>query len=169
MAGRRPPQWVGLKFFNVYGPNEYHKGEMRSLVTKAFPVAACGGAVSLFRSHHPDYPDGGQMRDFVYVKDCVAVMLWLRETSDVSGLFNLGTGRARSWLDLMAALYGAVGRELRVTWTDIPEGLRERYQYFTEARMERLKAAGYGRPFMSVDEGVRDYVKSHLQTDDPYR
>jgi ADP-L-glycero-D-manno-heptose 6-epimerase len=169
LEGRRPPQWVGLKFFNVYGPNEYHKGEMRSLVTKAYPIAACGGAVGLFRSHHPDYPDGGQLRDFVYVKDCVAVMLWLRQRQGVSGLFNLGTGQARSWLDLMAALYGALGRELRVAWTDIPEGLRERYQYFTQARMERLRAAGYDRPFMSVEDGVRDYVRNHLATGDPYR
>jgi ADP-L-glycero-D-manno-heptose 6-epimerase len=167
--GKQPPQWAGLKFFNVYGPNEYHKADMRSLVTKAYPVAARGGAVGLFRSHNPAYPDGGQMRDFVYVQDCVAVMLWLFETRGVNGLFNVGTGRARSWLDLMGALYGALGREPSITWTDVPPELRERYQYFTEARMERLRAAGYVRPFLSVEEGVRDYVQRFLATDDPYR
>jgi ADP-L-glycero-D-manno-heptose 6-epimerase len=166
---RRPPQWAGLKFFNVYGPNEYHKAEMRSLVAKAYPVAARGDAVGLFRSYHPAYQDGGQMRDFVHVQDCVAVMLWLLETPSVSGLFNVGTGRARSWLDLVRALYQALGRELAVTWMDMPEELRPRYQYFTEARLERLRAAGYQRPFLTVEDGVRDYVRSYLATADPYR
>ncbi|MGD2067592.1 MAG: ADP-glyceromanno-heptose 6-epimerase [Gemmatimonadota bacterium] len=164
-----PPRWVGLKFFNVYGPNEYHKGDMRSVVTKAYPTAAEGGAVTLFRSHHPDYPDGGQMRDFVYVRDCVDVMIWLGEHSDVNGLYNLGTGRAQTWLELMGALYDAVGRELRVEWVDTPEAIRDRYQYFTEADMEKLRSAGYDRPFASVEEGVGDYVERFLATDDPYR
>lgn len=164
-----PPQWAGLKFFNVYGPNEYHKGEMRSLVTKAFAGAVAGKPVTLFRSHHPDYPDGGQQRDFVYVRDAVSVMRWLYENRSVSGLFNLGTGRAQSWLELMGALYDAVGVELRVEWVDTPMELRDRYQYFTEARMEKLRAAGYDRPFASVEEGVRDYVERFLATDDPYR
>jgi ADP-L-glycero-D-manno-heptose 6-epimerase len=164
-----PPQWVGLKFFNVYGPNEYHKAEMRSLVTKAYPRAAAGEPVTLFRSHHPHYPDGGQMRDFVYVRDCVDVMLWLHRNENVSGLFNLGTGRAQTWLDLMAALYGAVGRELAVEWVDTPLELRDRYQYFTEAKMERLRAAGYRASFAPVEEGVRDYVQRYLATDEPYR
>ena len=164
-----PPQWAGLKFFNVYGPNEYHKAEMRSLVTKAFPRAVAGEPVTLFRSGHPDYPDGGQMRDFVYVRDCVEVMLWLRETRSVSGLFNLGTGRAQTWLQLMTALYRAVGRELSVEWVDTPVELSDRYQYFTEAKMVRLRAAGYRKPFASVEEGVRDYVQRYLCTDNPYR
>lgn len=164
-----PPQWVGLKFFNVYGPNEYHKGDMRSVVTKAFPAAARGEPTTLFRSHHPDYPDGGQMRDFVYVKDCVDVMLWLLEHPEISGLFNLGTGRAQSWLELMEALYGAVGRRMEVRWIDTPEEIRDRYQYYTCARMDRLRAAGYTRPFRPVEEGVADYVREHLATDDPYR
>jgi len=164
-----PPQWVGLKFFNVYGPNEHHKNDMRSVVTKAYPVAARGEVATLFRSHHPDYPDGGQMRDFIYVKDCVDVMLWLMEHRSVSGLFNLGTGRAQSWLDLMEALYGAVGRELRIRWMDTPEEIRDRYQYFTQAEMGRLRAAGYTRAFRDVREGVRDYVESHLSQDDPFR
>jgi ADP-L-glycero-D-manno-heptose 6-epimerase len=165
----RPPQWAGLKFFNVYGPNEYHKAEMRSLVTKAHPRAALGEAVALFRSHHPDYPDGGQLRDFVYVRDCVDVMLWLRERRDVSGLFNLGTGRAQSWLELMGALYRSVGRELRVEWVDMPPELRDRYQYYTEARVDRLRAAGYTAPFAPVAQGVQEYVERYLSTGDPYR
>ena len=163
-----PPQWVGLKFFNVYGPNEHHKGDMRSVVTKAYPGAARGEPVTLFRSHHPDYPDGGQMRDFVYVKDCVDVMLWLIENPDVSGPFNLGTGRAQTWLEMMGALYGAAGTELAVDWVDTPEEIRDRYQYFTQAEMGRLRAVGYDRPLRPVEEGVADYVASHLATDDPY-
>jgi ADP-L-glycero-D-manno-heptose 6-epimerase len=165
----RPPQWVGLKFFNVYGPNEYHKGEMRSVVTKAYPGAAEGRPVTLFRSHHPDYPDGGQMRDFVYVRDCVDVMVWLRDQPEVNGLFNLGTGRAQTWLELMGALYEAVGRDLDVNWVDTPEHLRDKYQYFTQAEMAKLRDAGYAASFASVEEGVRDYVERYLATDDPYR
>ncbi|HSG07078.1 MAG TPA: ADP-glyceromanno-heptose 6-epimerase [Longimicrobiales bacterium] len=164
-----PPQWVGLKFFNVYGPNEYHKEDMRSVVTKAYPGAAAGEPVTLFRSHHPDYPDGGQMRDFVYVKDCVDVMIWLMEHPEVDGLFNLGTGKAQTWLELMGALYAAVGREMQVEWKDTPEDIRDKYQYFTQAEMGRLRAAGYDQPFRSVEEGVEDYVKQHLAAEDPYR
>jgi len=157
-----PPSWAGLKFFNVYGPNEHHKGEMRSVVTKAWPTAAAGQAVTLFRSHHEGYADGGQMRDFVYVEDCVDVMLWLLEHTDVSGIFNLGTGRAQSWLELMTALYDAVGQELRVEWVDTPAEIRDRYQYFTQADMTKLRAAGYDRAFRSVEEGVADYVERFL-------
>ena len=164
-----PPQWVGLKFFNVYGPNEYHKGDMMSGVTRAWPGASRGEPVTLFRSHHPDYADGGQMRDFVYVEDCVDVMLWAMERPDVNGLFNLGTGRAQSWLDFMGALYAAVGKPMEVAWKVTPEEIRDRYQYFTQAEMGRLRAAGYDRPFRSVEEGVADYVTRYLATDDPYR
>ena len=168
-SGSVPPHWAGLKLFNVYGPNEYHKGEMRSVVCKAYPRATAGEPAVLFRSHRPDYPDGGQKRDFIHVRDCVDVMLWLRDHEEVNGLFNLGTGRARSWLDLMTALYGAVGRELSVEWIDVPEELRDRYQYFTEADMSALRAAGYDGTFLSIEDGVRDYVSRYLATDDPYR
>ena len=164
-----PPQWVGLKFFNVYGPNEHHKGNMRSVVLKNHGSAARGEAVTLFRSHHPDYQDGGQMRDFVYVKDCEDVVLWLMENRGVSGLLNLGTGRAQTWLELMGALYAAVDQKLQVDWVDTPEEIRDRYQYFTQADIGRLLAAGYDRPFRSVEEGVADYVEQHLAQDDPYR
>jgi ADP-L-glycero-D-manno-heptose 6-epimerase len=167
--GPKPRQWAGLKFFNVYGPNEYHKGDMRSVIAKAYPTAAAGRPVTLFRSNHPDYEDGGQMRDFVYVQDCVEVMLWLVENDEVSGLFNVGTGRAQSWLQLMEALHSAVGQKLEVDWIDIPESIGDRYQNFTEAPMTRLRGAGYEKPFRSVEEGVADYVERFLATDDPYR
>jgi ADP-L-glycero-D-manno-heptose 6-epimerase len=161
----RPPQWAGLKFFNVYGPNEHHKGDMRSLVTKAYPQVASGAGVTLFRSHHPDYPDGGQMRDFVYVRDCVDVMLWIKDNPSVNGLFNLGTGRAQTWLDLVGALFRAAGREPRIEWKDTPPEIRGSYQYFTQADMGKLLGAGYERPFASVEEGVTDYVLNYLAKD----
>lgn len=168
-GGPRPPQWVGLRFFNVYGPNEYHKGTMRSVVEQAFRRAAAGEPVRLFRSHHPDYEDGGQLRDFVYVEDCVAWMLWLLDNPQVSGLFNCGTGKARSFLDLAHAVFHALGREPEVEWVDTPEAIRERYQYFTEARMERARSAGYDAPFRTLEEGVTEYVQRYLATADPYR
>lgn len=164
-----PPHWYGLRFFNVYGPNEYHKGGMRSMVTKSFPAASAGQPVTLFRSHHPRYSDGGQERDFVYVDDCVAVVRWLLDARPSSGLFNVGTGRAQSWLELMSALYGAVGTALSVEWVDTPESIRAHYQYHTEADLTKLRAAGYDRPFRSVEEGVEAYVSRFLLTDDPYR
>ena len=165
----RPPQWVGLRFFNVYGPNEYHKGPMRSVAEQAFRQAAEGRPVRLFRSHRPDVPDGGQLRDFVHVDDCVALALWFLEHPGVSGLFNCWTGRARSFLDLARAVFAALGREPEIEWVDTPEAIRERYQYFTEARMERVRAAGYRAPFRTLEEGVADYVHRFLATDDPWR
>lgn len=164
-----PPQWVGLKFFNVYGPNEYHKGTMQSVVVQNYARVAAGESLRLFRSHHPDYPDGGQRRDFVYVRDCVNVMLWLLNTPDVSGLFNLGTGSSRTWLDLARAVFAAAGRKELIEFIDMPAPLIEKYQYFTEARMSRLRAAGYEQPFTSLEEGVTDYVQRYLATHDRYR
>ena len=166
---RAPPQWVGLKFFNVYGPNEYHKGDMRSVVCKAYPRALSGEPARLFRSRHPGYTDGGQKRDFVHVRDCVAAMIWLKDHRDVSGLFNLGTGSAQTWLELMRALYETLGRRLTVDWIDLPEEIADRYQYFTEADMSALQEAGLDRPFTSVKEGVGSYVRQYLAADDPYR
>ncbi len=139
------------------------------MVTKAYPAAAGGGPVTLFRSHDPRWEDGGQMRDFVYVRDCVRVMTWLADHPGVSGLFNLGTGRAQSWLELMQALFDAVGRDLAIRWVDTPVEIRDRYQYFTEADMEKLRDAGYEEDFATVEEGVADYVERFLATDDPYR
>ncbi|MFQ5985413.1 MAG: ADP-glyceromanno-heptose 6-epimerase [Alphaproteobacteria bacterium] len=164
----RPPQWVGLKFFNVYGPNEYHKEDMRSIVHKAFAEAVRGNAVTLFKSHDPRYPDGGQMRDFVWVKDCVDVITWLLDNPEVNGLFNLGSGKARTFADIGSALFRALGKEPRISYVDTPAPLRDQYQYFTEARMDRLRAAGYDKPFRALEEGVAEYVHDYLSRPDPY-
>jgi ADP-L-glycero-D-manno-heptose 6-epimerase len=168
-GGPRPPQWAGLKFFNVYGPNEYHKGPMRSVAAQIYADAAASIPAVLFKSHHPDYPDGGQMRDFVWVGDCVDVVLWLLGEREVSGLFNLGSGTARSFKDLAAAVFRALGKEPEIRYVDTPEGIRDKYQYFTEADMTRLRAAGYTRPFTSLEDGVARYVRDYLDTPDPYR
>ncbi len=165
---KAPPQWVGLKFFNVYGPNEYHKSDQRSVVCVKFPEAESGAPVRLFKSCRPDYPDGGQKRDFIYVKDCVEVVLWFLDNPGISGLYNVGTGQARSFSDLAHALCAALGREPSVAYFDMPETLRGAYQYFTEARMDRLRQAGYTRPFTSLEDGVRDYVQNYLTNDNPY-
>ena len=164
----KPAQHVGLKFFNVYGPNEYHKGGQRSVAHHLYPRAVAGEAARLFKSHNPAYPDGGQMRDFVWVGDCVSVMMWLLDHAKVNGLFNLGTGKARSFADLARALYAAAGRNANIEYVDTPEAIRDKYQYFTEARMERLRAAGYELPMTSLEDGIRMYVRDHLATADPY-
>jgi ADP-L-glycero-D-manno-heptose 6-epimerase len=168
-GGPRPPQWVGLKFFNVYGPNEYHKGTMQSVVAQKYPLVAAGQPVTLFTSHHPDYPDGGQMRDFIYVEDCVNVILWLLERPQVSGLYNLGSGRARSFSDLARAIAAAAGVPARIEFIPMPEAIRPNYQYYTEARMRKLRDAGYDRPFTSIEDGVRRYVEGYLAVADKYR
>jgi ADP-L-glycero-D-manno-heptose 6-epimerase len=167
-GGPRPPQWAGLRFFNVYGPNEYHKGAMRSVVKQVHERAMAGEPAILFRSHNPDYPDGGQLRDFVWVGDCVEVMMWLHDHPGVSGLFNLGTGKARSFADLAVAVFAALGRNADIHYVDTPVEIRDRYQYFTEARMERLRGAGYDKPFTPLEDGVRRYVTTFLATPDPY-
>jgi ADP-L-glycero-D-manno-heptose 6-epimerase len=167
--GKRPVQWAGLKFFNVYGPNEYHKGAMKSVVAQLYPRAAKGETARLFRSHRADVPDGGQQRDFVHVADCVDMMLFLYDHPAVSGLFNVGSGEARSFADLAAAVYRALGREPAIEFVDTPAEIRDKYQYFTEAHMERLRAAGYDKPATPLEEGVRDYVQNYLAAADPYR
>ncbi|HKW52780.1 MAG TPA: ADP-glyceromanno-heptose 6-epimerase [Stellaceae bacterium] len=165
----RPPQWAGLKFFNVYGPNEYHKGAMKSVVAQIYPRAAKSEPARLFRSHRADVPDGGQKRDFVHVRDCVDMMLWLNDHPEVSGLFNIGSGTARSFADLAAAVFRALGHEPRIDFVDTPPEIRDKYQYFTEARMDRLRAAGYTKPPTTLEDGVRDYVQTYLAAADPYR
>jgi len=168
-GARLPPQWVGLKFFNVYGPNEYHKGSMRSVIAKNFSEIQRGTPMRLFRSHKSEYPDGGQKRDFIYVRDCVDVILWLLENPKVSGLYNLGSGQARTWLDLANAMFAALGRPANVEIIEMPVELQSKYQYFTQARMDRLRSAGYVQPFTSLEDGVRDYVSQYLMQGDPYR
>jgi ADP-L-glycero-D-manno-heptose 6-epimerase len=154
--------WAGLKFFNVYGPNEYHKGRMASVVWHAFNQIKDTGEMKLFRSHHPDYTDGGQMRDFVYVKDVAAVCIWLMEQRKKSGIFNLGSGTARTFLDLVKNTFQNMGKEENVSFVDTPMDIRDKYQYFTEANMSKLKEAGYTTPFHTLEEGIQDYVKNYL-------
>ena len=167
--GCRPPQWVGLKFFNVYGPNEYHKGGQRSVAVQLFEQIKDTGQVQLFKSHRSDYEDGAQLRDFIWVEDCVSVMLWLYQTPSVSGIFNCGTGAARSFADLAKSCFDALGHPSNIKYIDTPESLRGHYQYFTEARMERLRGAGYDRQFTSLEDGVARYIKKYLQANDPHR
>ena len=166
--GHAPPRWFGLKFFNVFGPNEYHKGEMRSLVAKNYARVAAGEAVRLFKSYRPDFADGGQLRDFVYVKDCVAALLHLWRQGRASGLYNIGSGRARSFADLIGALAAACGRVPRIEYVDMPEALRPTYQYFTEAPLGRLRAAGYDGQFAPLEAAVADFVAGYLARPDPY-
>jgi ADP-L-glycero-D-manno-heptose 6-epimerase len=164
-----PPQWVGLKFFNVFGPNEYHKGEMMSLVAKRFDEAKGGKAVRLFKSHREGVADGGQQRDFIYVDDAVAVIRWLLEARSVSGLFNVGTGQARSFRDLIAAMFRALGREPDIEYVDMPPAIRDQYQYFTQAKVEKLRRAGYNAGFTALEEAVSRYISSFLNQPDRYR
>lgn len=158
----RPPQWAGLRFFNVYGPNEGHKGCMKSVVAQKYPAVRDDQPLTLFRSHNPDYADGGQMRDFVYVGDCVAVMLWLLDNPQVNGLFNVGTGKARSFLDLARAIYAAMGKAENINYIDTPGHIRSQYQYFTEAKLQHLRAAGFSAPFTSLEDGVAATVRAYL-------
>jgi ADP-L-glycero-D-manno-heptose 6-epimerase len=168
-GGPRPPQWAGLKFFNVYGPNEYHKGSMISVVHVKHGEIAAGLPPTLFRANAPGLGDGAQARDFIHVDDTVAVMLWLLENPGAQGLFNVGTGRARSYLDLAHAVCDAAGVERRVHFVDMPERLAPQYQNFTQARIDRLRAAGYGVPFISLEDGVARYVRDYLDRANMYR
>lgn len=165
---KTPPQWVGLKFFNIYGPNEYHKGDQKSVAAQIFPYAKEGAPVRLFKSYNPEYPDGGQKRDFVYVKDCVKVVEWLLNNRDVSGLYNIGTGEARPFADLAKAIFAAMEKQPLINYIEMPEEIKHKYQYFTQANMERLRNAGYNEPFSSIEDGVRDYVQNYLAKEDPY-
>ncbi|NJM94266.1 MAG: ADP-glyceromanno-heptose 6-epimerase [Cytophagales bacterium] len=159
----KPFYWAGLKFFNVYGPQEYHKGRMASVVYHAYRQIQQTGCMKLFRSHHPRFGDGEQMRDFIYVNDLVEVMYFLMHHRKNSGLYNLGTGQARSFKDLASAVFAALGSTPQIEYIDTPSDIRSRYQYFTEAKMERLRGIGYEKPFTSLEEGVYDYVTNFLQ------
>ncbi|MBK9534520.1 MAG: ADP-glyceromanno-heptose 6-epimerase [Flavobacteriales bacterium] len=160
---RKPFFWAGLKFFNVYGPNEYHKGRMASVIMHAFNQIKSSGGMKLFRSHHPDYKDGEQLRDFVYVKDLCRVCLFLMEHRKNNGLYNLGTGQARTFLDLARATFNAMNVKENIAFIDTPMDIRDKYQYFTEAKMDKLKGIGYAQPFTSLEDGVTDYVKNYLE------
>ncbi|MBM3451595.1 MAG: ADP-glyceromanno-heptose 6-epimerase [Bacteroidetes bacterium] len=157
-----PPFWSGLKFFNVYGPNEYHKGRMASVIFHAFNQIQQKGNMQLFRSHNPNFKDGEQLRDFIYVKDLIDVCLFLKNKRPASGIYNLGSGKARSFLDLVSITFQNLKKPVAIDFIDTPEDIRERYQYFTEANMAKLRAVGYSNEFTSIEEGVKDYVTNYL-------
>lgn len=158
-----PPHWAGVKFFNVYGPNEYHKGRMASVIFHAFNQIKQNGKVKLFRSHNPQYKDGEQMRDFIYVDDIVSECIWLMENHPANGLYNAGTGKARTFKDLVNAIFNALNIQSNIEFVDTPADIRDKYQYFTEADMGKLLAAGYTQPFHSLEDGVAAYVKNYLE------
>lgn len=164
-----PPQWVGLKFFNVYGPNEEHKHSMKSVASQIWPKVREGHAVQLFKSYRADVADGGQQRDFVYVRDVADVTRWLFESPQVNGIYNLGSGTARSFEDMARQVFAAAGKTAQIEYTPMPPAIRDKYQYFTEAKMHRLAAAGYERPLTGLEEGIGDYVGRYLSQPDPYR
>lgn len=163
-----PPQCVGLRFFNVYGPNEYHKNDQVSVIKKTYDVIKFGNSARLFKSYNEAYQDGGQLRDFVWVGDCIDVMTWLYDNPTVSGLFNIGSGKARTFNDLAKASFSALDMPERVDYIDMPKGLAEKYQYHTQADISRLRKAGYTRDFTSLEEGIRLYIQDYLKKDDPY-
>jgi len=164
-----PPQWAGLKFFNVFGPNEYHKGTMMSVLARRFDDIKAGRAVQLFKSHRDGVADGDQRRDFIYVDDVVRVMLWLLATPLVSGIFNVGTGTARSFKDLMVSAYNALGTLPNIQYVEMPEQIRGSYQYFTQADVDRLQRAGYNGGFTALEDAVETYVKGFLDRSDRFR
>jgi len=165
---KKPFFWAGLKFFNVYGPNEYHKDRMASVVYHAFNQITKTDGMKLFRSHNPKYNHGGQMRDFVYVKDVVKVMYWLMHHRKNSGLYNLGSGQARSFLDLVKTVFLAMDKDEKISFIDTPMDIRDKYQYFTEAKMDKLKGIGYPHPFTTLEAGINDYVSHYLKTQKRY-
>lgn len=158
----KPFFWSGLKFFNVYGPNEYHKGRMASVILHAFNQITKSGEMKLFRSHNPNYQDGEQLRDFIYVKDIISTCIFLMETRKHSGIYNLGTGQARTFLDLTKATFKAMGKTENISFVNTPADIRDKYQYFTEANMTKLRSIGYNKPFHTLEEGVADYVGNYL-------
>jgi ADP-L-glycero-D-manno-heptose 6-epimerase len=166
--GNAPPLWAGFKFFNVYGPNEYHKERMASVAFHSFNQFRDTDTVKLFRSDRPEVEDGMQRRDFVYVKDAASVVCWFLQGTAPSGIYNLGTWQARAFRDLATAVMVSCGREPHITWIDMPDDLKGKYQYYTQADMDKLRAAGYDRPFHTLEDGVRDYVQNYLMQPDPY-
>jgi len=159
---KSPYFWAGLKFFNVYGPNEYHKGRMASVIFHAYNQVQQNGEVKLFRSHNPEYKDGEQMRDFVYVKDVVDICYFLLHHRRDSGIYNLGSGKARTFLDLVNNIFYALDKEVRIKFIDTPIDIRDKYQYFTEANMNKIRSIGYDQPFHTLEQGIHDYVKNYL-------
>ncbi|HEU5364247.1 MAG TPA: ADP-glyceromanno-heptose 6-epimerase [Hanamia sp.] len=169
-----PPKWAGLKFFNVYGPNEYHKARMASVIFHSYNQIKENGFVKLFKSHKPEFQDGGQLRDFIYVKDVLKICFWFLECwqnspeAFITGIYNVGTGKARTFDDLVNATFSALDKPAEIKYIDMPEDIRDTYQYFTEATMDKIRAAGYVEPFYSLEEGVADYVRNYLSNDKNY-
>jgi ADP-L-glycero-D-manno-heptose 6-epimerase len=163
-----PSFWAGLKFFNVYGPNEYHKGRMASVMLHAFNQIQETGKVKLFRSHNPNYKNGEQLRDFIYVKDVTKVCLWLLRTRKNSGIYNLGSGKARTFLDLANSVFASLGKKSEIEFIDTPADIRDKYQYFTEAKMNKLTSAGCDVKFTSLEDGIHDYVMNYLREKKQY-
>jgi ADP-L-glycero-D-manno-heptose 6-epimerase len=157
-----------LRYFNVYGPNEYHKGDMRSVVNKSYPQAINNGTIRLFKSHRQDIEHGQQKRDFLYVKDAVDMTLFFLENTDLSGIYNVGTGKARPFDDLASSVFDALDEPVEIEYFDMPDHIRPNYQYYTEADLSKLRAAGYDREITSLEDGIDDYVSNYLHTDDPY-
>jgi ADP-L-glycero-D-manno-heptose 6-epimerase len=166
---KMPPQWAGLKFFNVFGPNEYHKGKMASVLARVFDDAKAGQPVRLFKSHKPGIADGDQRRDFIYVDDAVAIVRWLMDAPKVSGIFNVGTGKARSFRDMIVAMFAALGRAPNIEYIDMPDTIRAQYQYFTQSEVESLRRAGYNAGFTPLEDAVQRYVSGFLNRPDRYR
>jgi len=171
---QKPPAWAGLKFFNVYGPNEYHKARMASVIFHSYNQIKENGFVKLFKSHKPEFEDGGQLRDFIYVKDVLKICFWFLECwqkdpqTFISGIYNVGTGKARTFDDLVNATFSALDKKTQIKYIDMPGDIRDTYQYFTEATMDKIHAAGYSQPFYSLEEGVNDYVRNYLQGQNYY-
>ncbi len=165
LQNKKPYFWAGLKFFNVYGPNEYHKGRMASVIFHAYNQIRETGKVKLFKSHRPDYKNGEQLRDFVYVKDVASIILFLMKTRKHPGIYNVGTGKARTFYDLAVATFNAMDKPVNIEFIDMPVDIRDKYQYFTQAEMDKLKSIGYDKPFHSLEDGVRDYVTNYLMKD----
>jgi ADP-L-glycero-D-manno-heptose 6-epimerase len=163
-----PPFWAGLKFFNVYGPNEYHKARMASVIFHSFQQIKVNGFVKLFKSHRNGFRDGEQLRDFVYVKDVISVCYWLMNNQPATGIYNLGTGKARTFNDLVKATFAALDLEPKITYIDMPEDIRDKYQYFTEANMQKLRSEGYTEPFYSLEDGIDEYVRRYLSVNKYY-
>lgn len=164
-----PPQWVGLKFFNVYGPNEYHKGAQQSVISHIYNTISKGNQAKLFKSYRLDYKDGEQKRDFIFVDDCINVMLWFFKNKDISGIYNVGTGKARTFIDLALSVYKSLNKRPNIEFIDMPIELKKKYQYFTKASITKLRNIGYQEPFTSLEEGIRKYVQYYLINENPYR
>jgi len=165
----KPRQWVGLKFFNVYGPNEYHKGSMKSVIAQIFPEAKIGKTIKLFKSHNPKYKHGFQKRDFIWVEDCVDIIVWFLNNKHINGIFNAGTGRARTFIDLVKNIFKNINSKSRIKYIDTPKNIRKNYQYFTEAKVNRLRKAGYRKKFTTLEKGISVYIKNYLDSPNPFR